>query len=54
MTRLYPLFILLHHGLQVLASRLKHDGSASSIDDTSELVLDSPLPSTSDDDEYVS
>ncbi|XP_021905557.1 chaperone protein ClpD, chloroplastic isoform X1 [Carica papaya] len=35
----------------VLASRLKHDGSASSIDDTSELVLDSPLPSTSDDDE---
>ena len=36
-----------------MASRLKHDDGASNVDDSSELLLESPLPSTSDNDEYV-
>ncbi|XVF54819.1 hypothetical protein PTKIN_Ptkin05aG0212400 [Pterospermum kingtungense] len=37
----------------VLASRLKHDDGASNVNESSELLLESPLPSTSDDDEPI-
>ncbi|XVF11332.1 hypothetical protein REPUB_Repub08aG0018200 [Reevesia pubescens] len=37
----------------VMASRSKHDDGASNADDSSELLLESPLPSTSDNDEPI-
>ncbi|XP_022736942.1 chaperone protein ClpD, chloroplastic-like [Durio zibethinus] len=37
----------------VMTSRMKHDDGASNVDDSSELLLESPLPSTSDNDEPV-
>lgn len=37
---------------QVQSSRLKYDDGAASIYGTGEIVVNSPLPSTSDDDEY--
>ncbi|KAK8684415.1 hypothetical protein V6N13_040444 [Hibiscus sabdariffa] len=37
----------------VLASRLKHDGGASDVDDSSKILSESQLPSASGDDDYV-
>ncbi|KAK9278536.1 hypothetical protein L1049_028105 [Liquidambar formosana] len=41
------------HEVQVLASKLKHEDGASSMEDNSELILEHSFPSTSDDDELT-